>query len=92
MIRTVDGNCRVNGTPSLGPRDGLCRRRGGSAHPGRAAPAGQPEHHQHHASGQARQSPQLIAQATLAYLPSKAIDDGARPVDQSPSARFIQRP
>jgi hypothetical protein len=36
MIMTVHGNCRVNGTPSLGRRGGLCHWRGGSAHPDRA--------------------------------------------------------
>src|SRR6185312_13077384 len=53
-------------------------------------PAGQPAHHQHHAPGQARKPPQVTAQVTVASLPSKAINDGAGPVDQSPSARSVQ--
>jgi hypothetical protein len=32
----------------------------------------------------------LIARATVAHLPSKTIDHGAGPVDQSPTAPFIQ--
>jgi hypothetical protein len=35
-------------------------------------------------------APPLIAQVTVAHLPSKAIDHGARPVDQSPTAQLIQ--
>jgi hypothetical protein len=47
------------------------------AHTDRTTPAGQPAHHQQHPPGQAQQPPRLIAQATVAHLPSKTIDHGA---------------
>jgi Transposase IS116/IS110/IS902 family len=88
MIKTVDGNCSLNGAPAWSTRC-LCPRRGGSAHPDRAAQ----QDNQHTTTitlpGHARQPLELIAQVTVAYLPSKAIDDGAGPVDQSPTAQFI---
>jgi hypothetical protein len=52
--------------------------------------AGPPAHPQQHAPGQARQPPQLISQLTVASLLTKAIDDGAGPVDQSPTAQLVQ--
>ncbi|MCA1820908.1 MAG: hypothetical protein LC644_03840, partial [Pseudonocardia sp.] len=47
------------------------------------------QHNQHHPLGQAQRPPRLIAQATVAHLPSKTIDHGAGPVDQSLTAPFI---
>jgi hypothetical protein len=88
MITTVYGNCSANGTPSQ--VHVLASAAGAVAVPIQTAPPSrQPAHHQHHTPAQARQPPQLTAQLTLAYLPSKAIDDGAGPVDQSPTSQFI---
>jgi hypothetical protein len=83
---TVDGNLPCERQLSFGPRGGLRRRRGGSAHPDHPAQ----QDHQQHAPGQARQPPQLISQLTVASLPTKAIDDGTGPVDQSQTAQFVQ--
>jgi hypothetical protein len=90
-IMTVDGNCRVNATPSLVPL----------VSPGAGAVAVPIQTVLFRTTTtpsitlQVR-PPQLIARVTLASLPSKAIADGARPVDQSrlPSsfrAPIIQR-
>ena len=43
-------------------------------------------------SGSGAPATTLIAPVTVASLPSKAIDDGAGSVDQSPTARFIPTP
>ena len=79
---TVSGSLQCERHTQAGPLGGLRCKRGGSAHPERAVQ--QVNQHTTSLALQVKRGspPQLIGQVTVAYWQSKAIDDGARLVDQ----------